>query len=75
MMGLLKCVVKTRLNIGYEIKESAKQLEGNTYLFYPAWIIDDDERYMGETAMIPYDNTYPKDGPAWLASGDLIVVE
>jgi hypothetical protein len=33
--------------------------------------MDDDDRYPGEIAWIPDDDTYPSAGPIWIASGDL----
>ena len=56
---------------GRAIRPNAQQINDKTYNFMLGWVMDDDDPYPGETAWIPRDDTYPKDAPTWIASGDL----
>lgn len=71
--------VKIREDLGFDVRDEAKQLNGHIFWFYDGWLIDADgpEHYYLETAMIPClkDGTYPIDAPTWIADGDLVPVE
>ena len=68
--------VQIRRYDGRRVKPEAEQIDGKVYLFMRVWTIDfDDPRYPGETAWAPVDVTWPRDAPAWIASGDLEEVE
>ena len=67
--------VKLRRNFGFEIKDSAKKLDGNTYLFTPCGEADQN-RYPGEMAWAAtYNGDELRSGaPTWIAEGDLVFV-
>lgn len=67
--------VHIRSDIG-DIREEARQLDGQIYTFVRGWKIhaSDSSLYVGETAMIPQDDTYPPNAPPWIASGDLVEI-
>ena len=54
--------------------EAAIKIQHKVYNFDSGWEISEDDNpvYVGQTAMFPFDTHYPKDGPTWIASGDLI---
>jgi len=60
-----------------EIRPEAEQIAGNVYNFDFGWAIEksDSSLYVGESAMIPRDVTYPDNAPTWIASGDLVGIE
>jgi hypothetical protein len=51
----------------------AEQIDGNVYEFQLGWVLEESDTsiYIGETAMVPDDPSYPKTAPSWVASGDL----
>jgi hypothetical protein len=61
-----------RRDIGREVKPEAEQIDGNVYWFEHGWVMYEDDLYPGEIAWIADDETYPKDAPIWIASGDLV---
>lgn len=63
--------VKIRRDFSRAIKPEAEQVDGKIFWFVYGWSIDDEDPYPGEVAWCPRDETYPKDAPLWLASGDL----
>lgn len=66
--------VKIRRSNGLEVKPEAEQLDGKTYNFTEGWVMNDDDPYPTELAMIPRDKNYPDEAPIWIASGDLTTV-
>lgn len=68
--------VRLRRGKGFEVKQSAEVLDGNTYNFIVGWELTEyQEPFMiGEIAMIPRDDNYPLDAPAWISNADLIEV-
>ena len=67
--------VKIRRSIDRYVRPNAEQLEGKTFNFLRGWDIGKTEPYPGEVAWVPDDKSYPKDGPHWIASGDLLSVD
>ncbi len=65
--------VKLRRGNNFKVKPEAEQTDGKVYEFLTGWIMDKEDTriYIGETTMHPHDETYPKDAPSWIASGDL----
>lgn len=63
--------VKIRRDIGRDVRPNAEQLDGKVFEFTASWVIEDNEAYPGEMAMISRDPNYPKDAPPWIASGDM----
>ena len=76
-MNTVQMTVQIRRRDGLQVKPWAEQIDGKTYSFRKAWDItkEDSSIYAGEQAMQPVDETYPLDAPAWIASGDLVMVE
>lgn len=66
--------VAIRRDLGREVRPEAEQTDGRVYLFGYGWMMEDDDPYPGEVAMIPEDPTYPADAPHWIASGDLVAL-
>lgn len=62
--------IKYRDGFG-NITEKAQQVNNVIYFFKFGWVITDGD-FKGEAAMICRDDTYPKDAPMWLPSGDLV---
>jgi hypothetical protein len=57
------------------VKPTAEQIDGITHWFMAAWVIDEEDgrpEYLGEHAMIPDPDDWPRDAPHWIASGDLV---
>lgn len=67
--------VRIRRDIGLEVRPNAEQIDGQVYRFTRGWLMEEDDPYPGEVAMIPEDPAYPADAPNWIASGDLEQVE
>jgi len=63
--------VRIRREIGREVRPEAEQLDGKCFIFRLGWIMDEEDPYPGERAMIPNDFDWPADAPTWIASGDL----
>ncbi len=75
-----KYKVKLRRNDVFKVKPEAEQLDGKVFEFREMWAIEEDDTdlpIVGEKAMSPKisDETYPRDAPTWIASGDLIEVD
>ena len=71
-MELKKFTVRIRRTVGWEVKPEAEQIDNQTFDFAFGWVMDKDDPYPGEIALIPRDVNYPVNAPAWLASGDLV---
>jgi len=67
-------MVQIRRDIGMTVKPEAEQLDGKVYGFRFGWVQDDEDRYPGESAMLPNDPNWPEDAPVWISSGDLLEV-
>lgn len=65
----MKYLVKIRKSFG-EISDDAKLVDGKIYNFIPFWYIDGGN-VSGEVKMSPCDDSYPENGPEFLALGDL----
>jgi len=63
--------VHIRKNTLNDINPEILQLEGQTYNFIYGWIAESDEKYAGERLWLPHDINYPRNGPTWIAEGDL----
>lgn len=68
--------VKLRRDETFQVKPEAEQLDGKVFELREMWVIEDEDTSLpivGEKAMSPRpnDETYPKDAPIWIASGDL----
>lgn len=66
--------VAIRRDIGRDVRPGAEQLDGRVFVFIYGWMMEDDDPYPGEVAMIPDDPTYPVGAPHWIASGDLMQI-
>jgi hypothetical protein len=66
--------VAIRRDINMDVKPEAEQIDGNIYLFKKGWVMDEDDKYPEEEALIPTDANWPADAPGWIASGDLEIV-
>ena len=70
-------IKKYKVNIrhidGVEIRPEAMPIDGQVFSFNEGWVIEEEDSplYVGETAMIPIDPSYPDEAPTWIASGDL----
>ena len=69
--------VKIRRTENLKVKPEAEAIDQKTYKFMEGWKIteDDSSIYVGEVAMIPHDDSYPVEAPAWISSGDLVSIE
>ena len=67
--------VKLRRDPNIVISAHVEQVDGKAFYFVELWPLDDDPRYIGETAMQAVDERYPGSAPPWLPSGDLISLE
>jgi hypothetical protein len=66
--------VQIRKDFGLPVRSEAEVVDGQMFNFVEGWIIDNAPHYKGEIAMIPRDETYPIEAPAWIASGDLVEI-
>ncbi len=68
-----KYKVKIRRGPGWEVKPDAELIDGKVFEFTNGWVMDEKDTsiYIGETAMLPHDDTWPYCEIGWLASGDL----
>lgn len=64
--------VRVRRDFDRPVRESAEQLDGQTFTFRFGWEMGETDPYPGEQAWMPIDPLYPADAPVWIASGDLI---
>lgn len=69
---MFKYRVKIRKSFG-ELSEGAKLIDGKEYYFKTSAYIRGGHAD-GEIMMIPYDESYPKEGPEYLALGDLEII-
>lgn len=71
-MDIVKMKVAIRNN--WEVKPEALQIDGKVFAFKAMYELTEDDTsiYVGETAMMPVDPSYPADAPTWIASGDLV---
>jgi len=69
-----RATVKIRRGEGWDVKPITEQIEGTETVFNAAWLITEEEgfiKYVGEWAMMPERDGWPKGAPTWIASGDL----
>ena len=63
------------IKIRPDVKPGLTVLEGKTFEFYCAWYCEPEERYPGESAMMPWDEeareAFLEVQLPWIASGDL----
>jgi hypothetical protein len=66
--------MKVQLRNDWKIKPEALQINGKVFKFIPMHELTEDDTsiYVGETAMMAVDPSYPDDAPSWIASGDLV---
>ena len=72
----MKYKVKIRRGKTWIVRPEAEQIDNKVYNFEASWVMDEEDSsiYVGETVMLPRDDSYPKSAPAWVASGDLVEV-
>ena len=70
--------MKVQIRPDWEVKPEARQLDGKVFDFVRGWEITEEDScmYVGEVAMLPtYIDDYPISAPAWIASGDLVLLK
>ena len=68
--------IKIRRDIG-DVRPGVEVVNGKVFRFRFGWEISEEDSsiYVGESAMIPDDSSYPfKEAPHWISSGDLVLV-
>ena len=74
--GVKQFRILIRRGSDWKVKKDAEEVDGKVYMFGTGWKITaaDSGIYVGETAMIPFDENWPDSAPTWIASGDLVEV-
>lgn len=67
-------IVRIRRDIGRQVRPEAEAIDGKVFVFRFGWLMNSDDPYPGEDAMIPNDFDWPLDAPTWVAAGDLVAV-
>lgn len=70
---LYQATVNLRRGDGWDVRPESEQIDGKLAVFRPGWLMTEEDTsiYVGEWAMIPRVDGWPRDGPGWVASGDL----
>lgn len=78
----IEATVKVRRGPGWDVKPEGNCIDGQRVRLQYAWPIEegDHSAYQGETAWMPLnrdlmEGRWPRNWPAWLASGDLVDIE
>lgn len=63
-----------------KVKPECWSIQGRVFEFWFAWFMEDSDPYPGEIAWTPQTRQYmggdyPDTAPAWIASGDLVILE